>query len=109
MNNRNVASALGVSKLPTQRIFLFTMAMMFIFGAVAIVAPQAGALGYDLYDIMVLQGIQGAPGFVGGVLGIAYSAVSMNSGNWKLPVLGILGSSALIRADDITASLGMLI
>jgi hypothetical protein len=77
--------------------------------AMAIVAPAPGSLGYDLYDIFVLQGIQGAPGFLAGVIGIAYSAVSMNSGNWKLPAFGVLGSSALIRADDITSSLGMLI
>jgi|OM-RGC.v1.030237965 hypothetical protein len=77
--------------------------------AMAITAPTAGSLGYDLYDIFVLQGIQGAPGFLGGVIGIAYSATMMNSGNWKLPALGVLGSSALIRADDITTTLGMTI
>lgn len=77
--------------------------------ALAIVAPAVGSLGYDLYDIFVLQGIQGAPGFLGGVIGIAYSATMMNSGNWKLPALGVLGSSALIRADDITTSLGMIV
>ncbi|OES24211.1 hypothetical protein [Alteromonas macleodii] len=85
------------------------VAMFASAAALAITAPAVGSLGYDLYDIFVLQGIQGAPGFLGGVIGIAYSATMMNSGNWKLPALGVLGSSALIRADDITTTLGMII
>jgi hypothetical protein len=92
-----------------KQISIFCLAMLASVAAMAIVAPPPGSLGYDLYDVFVLQGIQGAPGFLGGVIGIAYSATMMNSGNWKLPALGVLGSSALIRADDITASLGMLI
>jgi hypothetical protein len=92
-----------------KQISIFCLAMFASLAAMAIVAPAVGSLGYDLYDIFVLQGIQGAFGFLGGVIGIAYSATMMNSGNWKLPALGVLGSSALIRADDITTSLGMLI
>jgi hypothetical protein len=96
-------------RISPQQIWIFCLAMFASVAAMAIVAPAVGSLGYDLYDIFVLQGIQGAPGFLGGVIGIAYSATMMNSGNWKLPALGVLGSSALIRADDITTSLGMLI
>ena len=95
--------------LSPKQAFVFCIAMFSSIAAMAIVAPAVGSLGYDLYDIFVLQGIQGAPGFLGGVIGIAYSATMMNSGNWKLPALGVLGSSALIRADDITTSLGMII
>jgi hypothetical protein len=96
-------------RISPQQIWIFCLTMFASIAAMAIVPPAVGSLGYDLYDIFVLQGIQGAFGFVGGVIGIAYSATMMNSGYWKLPALGVLGSSALIRADDITASLGMLI
>jgi len=96
----------GIS--PTQAM-AFCIAMFASLAAMAIVAPAVGSLGYDLYDIFVLQGIQGAPGFLAGVIGIVYSATMLNSGNWKLPAFGVLGSSALIRADDITTSLGMII
>ena len=83
--------------------------MTFISKAIAITAPEAGTLGYDLYDVFVLQGLHGALGFIGGIAGILYSGAHLAAGNWKLPVLGVLGSSMLVRADKVTETLGMLI
>ena len=102
----NVADT--VAKMP-KRTLAFFSGLFATGAAMAITAPAADSFGYDLYDILVLQGVQGAPGFVIGVLGIGYSALQLNSGNWKLPVLGVLGSSAVLRADDITTTLGFMI
>jgi hypothetical protein len=52
--------------------------------------------------------LKGAPGFVGGIFGIVYSATKMSS-DWKLAGMGVLASSAVLKADSITTSLGALV
>lgn len=76
-------------------------------GASAIVAPAAGTFAYDLYDVGVNDILKGAPGFIGGMVGIIFSATKM-SDNWKMAGLGILASTAVIKADTITSSLGLM-
>lgn len=75
--------------------------------AMAITAPTAGSFGYDMYDIGVNSILKGAPGFIGGLFGIVWSATKLAS-NWILAVLGILGSTMVIKADSVTTSLGFL-
>ncbi len=77
-------------------------------GAHAITAPAAGSLAYDVYDVGINQMLNGAPGFVGGTAGIVYSASKLSQ-NWVWACLGILGCSAVLNADSITTSLGMII
>lgn len=76
--------------------------------AFAITGPAPGAFGYDLYDVAVNDMIQGAPGFVGGLAGVVVSASKLSQ-NWLYAGLGILGSTAVLKADTITTSLGYLI
>ena len=76
--------------------------------ALAITGPAPGAFGYDLYDVAVNDMIQGAPGFVGGLAGVVVSASKLSQ-NWLYAGLGVLGSTAVLKADTITTSLGYLI
>lgn len=74
----------------------------------AITGPAEGSFGYDLYDVAVNDMIGGAPGFVGGLAGVVLSASKLST-NWLYAGLGILGSTAVLKADTITTSLGYLI
>ena len=76
--------------------------------ALAITGPAEGDFGYDLYDVAVNDMVNGAPGFVGGLAGVVVSASKLSQ-NWLYAGLGILGSTAVLKADTITTSLGYLI
>lgn len=76
--------------------------------AMAISAPEAGTFGYTIYDVGVNDILNGGPGFVGGLMGVVWSAVNIAK-NWMLATLGILGSTAVLQADAITTSLGMIV
>jgi hypothetical protein len=76
--------------------------------ASAITAPAAGSFGYDMYDIGVNSILKGAPGFVGGTAGIIYAATQLSK-NWIAAALGILACSAVLKADSITTSLGLVV
>ncbi|MBQ4839835.1 hypothetical protein [Pseudoalteromonas luteoviolacea] len=82
--------------------------IMSIPAAHAITAPAAGSFAYDMYDVGVNKILKGAPGFIGGMVGIVVSATQLSS-NWKAAGLGILASTAVIKADSITKSLGMIV
>lgn len=95
---RKVGGALAV---PTAIVLLPSAAQ-------AITAPAAGTFAFDLYDVAVNDMIKGAPGFVGGMVAVVLSAIQLS----KAPILagaGILGGTALIKADTITTSMGMII
>ncbi len=81
--------------------------LMIIGDAYAIKAPEKTALAFDLYDVGVNKLLKGPVGFIGGMLGIVLSA-SQIAKNWLMSALGILGSTALLKADSITTSLGLL-
>lgn len=102
------AAALGSLKTPTGKLALGTTVIIIAAGASAITAPAAGSFGYDLYDVGVNDILKGAPGFIGGMVGIIFSATKMSE-NWKAAGLGILASTAVIKADTITSSLGFLL
>ena len=86
---------------------LGVLAFMIIGDVYAITAPDNKALAYDLYDVGVNKLLKGPVGFIGGMLGIVVAA-SQLSKNWIPASLGILGSTALLKADSITTSLGLL-
>lgn len=76
--------------------------------AMGIETPDTGAFGYDLYDIAVNRMLRGPIGFVGGLTAIVVSAVNITK-NWMLAAAGILGGTALLKADTIVSTMGMLI
>ena len=89
-------------------VFLTVAVTFLIIGNVyGITAPEDDALAYDLYDVGVNKLLKGPVGFIGGMLGIVLAASQLPK-NWVISSLGILGSTALLKADSITTSLGLL-
>ena len=74
----------------------------------AITAPAAGDMGYELYDVAVNDMLNGPFGFVVGLGTVIYSATQVLS-NWKLGGLGILGGSGILQADSIVTTMGLLL
>lgn len=64
--------------------------------------------GYFFYDIIVNQILHGPIGFAVGVCVIVFSA-SYLSKNWMGALAGIIGGSAIIKADAIVVSMGALL
>ena len=116
LSQNSLATAQGEIKRLAQRAkpyvtnpTVMVMALMSCsMAAHAITAPAAGSFAYDIYDVGVNKMIKGAPGFVGGMITVIVSAINITK-NWLLAGGGILGGTALIKADSITTSLGALI
>lgn len=86
-----------------------TLASMFIAqDAAAWSVPASSAFMYDVYDIAVNDVLKGPIGFVAGVGLVAFSAQSFNAAPWR-SIIGILGGSAMVKADTITTSMGMTV
>lgn len=84
-------------------------AIMFAAPAVyAVTAPAQGSFAYDVYDIAVNKMLKGPIGFVSGAVAVVIGAVSAISGRILLAVPSIIGGAALLKADAITESLGLL-
>ena len=95
------------------RLMLVLMTAALVFGlssmASAITAPVAGSFAYDVYDIGVNKILQGPIGFVGGVIAIVIGAIAAIRAQIMLAIPAILGGAVILKADTITASLGMII
>ncbi len=76
--------------------------------AMAISTPVAGSFAYDVYDIAVDKILKGPIGFVCGVAAMAYGAVSAIGGRVFQAVPAILGGAALLKADTIVSTLGLV-
>jgi len=85
--------------------------MLFLFpeAASAITAPAAGDFGYDIYDIAVNDILKGPIGFVGGLSTIVVGAVFAVKQQFMGAIPCILGGAAIIKADTIVTSLGMIV
>ncbi|MEM3580397.1 MAG: hypothetical protein QXQ64_03935 [Candidatus Bathyarchaeia archaeon] len=84
-------------------------AVMFVAPAVyAITEPTQGSFAYDVYDIAVNKILKGPIGFVSGAAAVAFGAVSAMTGRIFHAVPCILGGAALLKADAIVTSLGLL-
>lgn len=97
------------------KILLGTMvvmwAVMFVVPMVyAVTAPTntSGTFAYDIYDIAVEKILKGPIGFVGGAAAVVLGAVSAIGGRIFTAIPCILGGAALLKADAITESLGLL-
>ncbi|WP_257291359.1 hypothetical protein [Endozoicomonas sp. ONNA1] len=77
--------------------------------AMAITAPADNtAFAYDLYDVAVNDMLKGPVGFVGGLATIILSAINITK-NWMMAGAGVLGGTALIKADSVVTTMGMII
>ncbi|MFN4245947.1 MAG: hypothetical protein ACK4F9_07385 [Brevinematia bacterium] len=74
--------------------------------ALAFDPPTAG-FAYDAYDIAVNKILKGPLGFVAGVGAMAYGAASLLLGRFMPAVTGIIGGALLLKAEAVTASLGL--
>lgn len=80
----------------------------------AITVPVAGVagapnpLGFEIYDVAVNQMLNGPVGFVAGVGIIGFGAMQIMKA-WPVALLGVLGGSAMLKADDIVKTLGALV
>ncbi|MFO1259325.1 MAG: hypothetical protein U1E78_13080 [Gammaproteobacteria bacterium] len=73
----------------------------------ALTAPAKTDFAYDIYDVGVNKLLKGPIGFVGGITMLVTSAVNITK-NWVLAALGILGGTAIVKADTLVTSMGML-
>lgn len=76
--------------------------------AQAISAPSSGSFAYDVYDIAINQILKGPIGFVCGGAAIVLGAVNAIGGRVMSAVPCVLGGAAILKADAITTSLGLL-
>lgn len=77
--------------------------------AQAINVPASGSFAYDVYDIAINSILKGPIGFVGGVSAIVLGAIAAIRAQIVAAIPAILGGAAVIKADTITKSLGLLI
>ncbi|MFB3925192.1 MAG: hypothetical protein ACE14T_03980 [Syntrophales bacterium] len=76
--------------------------------AFAIGAPAAGSFAYDIYDLSVNSILKGPIGFVAGLGAVAYGASLAIRQNIGGAIPALLGGAALLKADAIVTSLGLL-
>lgn len=76
--------------------------------AFAITAPVAGDFAYDVYDIGVNKIVKGPIGYVGGMGAIAFGAIQATKNQVLQAVPAIIGGAAILKADAIVSTMGML-
>jgi len=76
--------------------------------ALAVAAPAAGSFAYDIYDIAVNDILKGPIGFVAGLGAVAYGAGLAIRQQIAGAIPALLGGGALLKADVIVGSLGIL-
>lgn len=76
--------------------------------ASAITAPASGSFAYDIYDIAVNDMVKGPIGYIGGLGAMVWGAFSAIQQKLGMAACSILGGGALIKADAITQSLGLI-
>jgi len=105
-----VAAVIEARKDQVMKVVVLSalMIMAIVPEAFCVTAPAAGSFAYDIYDLGVNQILKGPIGFVGGCgcVGFGgYCAVKQNVG----AALGcILGGAAMLKADSITTSMGLI-
>ncbi|MDQ5988250.1 MAG: hypothetical protein CSYNP_04008 [Syntrophus sp. SKADARSKE-3] len=75
----------------------------------AVAAPAAGSMAYDIYDIAVNSILKGPIGVVAGIGAVAFGAFAAIQSKIMEAVPALLGGAALLKADAIVTSMGMLI
>jgi hypothetical protein len=84
------------------------MAMAIEPSAFAITAPAAGSFAYDIYDMAVNSILKGPIGFVAGLGAVCFGAVLAIQQKMGGAIPALLGGAALLKADSIVASMGLL-
>ena len=76
--------------------------------ASAITAPASGSFAYDVYDIAVNDMIKGPIGYIAGLGAMVWGAFSAIQQKLGMAAASILGGGAIVKADAITESLGLM-
>ena len=82
--------------------------MFFVPTVYAVNVPASGSFAYDVYDIAINKILKGPIGFVCGGAAIVLGAVNAIGGRVMAAVPCVLGGAAILKADAITESLGLL-
>lgn len=91
--------------------FMLAIAMLVMAAgqAFAVSVPTSGTFFYQGYDLVVNDILKGPVGFIAGVAVIVWGATMIPRGQY-LPAIGtLLAGGAMLKADDITQTLGMII
>jgi len=88
--------------------FFAIVALAAVQTAMAIATPQTGTLGYDLYDVAVNDMLNGPIGYVAGLAAIVFGGFQIVK-SYAIAGLSVLGGSAVLNADTIVTSLGMIV
>jgi len=107
---RNFFSKRNVGAVALFAVMLCT-AVVFTAGSAHAIGtvPVAGSVAFSLYDIFVNQILLGPVGWVGAIAALAYGGILTAQGNYPMAIPALLGGVIILKADVITASLGMLI
>lgn len=76
--------------------------------ASAFAAPVVGDFGYDMYDMAVNKILKGPIGFIVGLGLIVWSATQIQKNYW-IAIMGVIGGSAVVKADTIVTSMGFIL
>jgi len=104
-------SFLSIENMSLRRVWLLFALFasgLFASSVMALTAPAAGSFAFDMYQVGVVDTLQGPIGFVGAVLLMVWSAIKITT-NWMGAVAGLLGSIALINAESLVTSMGMIV
>lgn len=89
--------------------FLAILSVMTVADTVwAMAAPAAGSFAYDIYDLAVNSILRGPIGFVAGVAAVALGCIVAMKNQVMLALPCVLGGAALLRADALVVSFGMV-
>jgi len=102
MFSPKVATAVGIALMAGGAILVSANI------ASAISAPASGSFAYDVYDIAVNDMVKGPIGYIAGLGAMVWGAFSAIQQKLGMAVTSILGGGALIKADAITQSLGLM-
>ncbi len=75
----------------------------------ALNAPVAGTLAFDVYDIAVNSILKGPIGFVIGAMAVAGSAALFYKAQYFPAIGALLAGASIIKADSIVTTLGALV
>lgn len=77
--------------------------------ALAITAPTSTtAFAYDLYDIAVNNILKGPIGFVAGLAAVVLGCIVAMKNQIMAAIPCVLGGAALLKADSLVVSLGLI-
>ena len=89
-------------------IFALLLLLGIVPEAFAIATPVAGSFAYDIYDLAVNSILKGPIGVVCGIGSICYGASCGIKQEVGASITSVLGGAALLKADTIVSSMGII-